>query len=315
LKLNQLKALVTVAKAGSILEAARLMHVTQPALSKSIRELERELGVPLLVRSAKGAVLSPYGHMIAKRSRAIEKEVEKIFEEVDSLRGELSGRLSIGLTPPAGGPYVADAVDAFRRERPAAQLQLMELRPAQITEGLRDGSIDLGLISHYGEEGPAGYKWAKLYSIDSLLAVGGKRASPAVGLLELSEMEWIALDDPDDPNGYIRTLLSQFNVPLPTNVVRCTSVTLYFELARRLTAITHWAASAFTALEPLFRDGVMTRLEVNGEMPKLNIFLVYQDEDLLTPSASQFVKNLRASVPKDRTSALGGVHTRARSTK
>jgi len=278
------------------------MHVTQPALSKAIRELERELGVPLLVRSAKGAMLSPYGHMIAKRSRAIEKEVEKIFEEVDSLRGELSGRLSIGLTPPAGASYVADAVKVFRRERPAAQLQLMELRPAQITDGLRDGSIDLGLISHYGEEGPVGYKWSKLYSIESLLAVGGKRANPRIGFQELSEMDWIALDDPDDPSGYIRTLLSQFSVPMPTNVVRCTSVGLYFELARRLTAITHWAESAFIPLQPLFQEGVMTRLEVDGKMPRLNIFLVYQDEDLLTPSAAQFVRILRASVPKSPTS-------------
>jgi LysR family transcriptional regulator, regulator of abg operon len=313
LKLNQLKALVTVAKAGSILEAARLMHVTQPALSKSIRELERELGVPLLVRSAKGAVLSPYGHMIAKRSRAIEKEVEKIFEEVDGLRGELSGRLSIGLTPPAGGPYVADAVKAFRRERPAAQLQLMELRPTQIADGLRDGSIDLGLISHYGDEGPTGYKWTKLYSVESLLAIGGHRIDPRVSVDELSELEWIALDDPDDSNGYIRTLLSRFNVQMPTSVVRCTSVALYFELARRLSAVTHWAAPAFTALEPLFEARVMTRLEVRAEIPKLNIFLVYQDEDLLSPSAAQFVTNLRSAVPKNRAPRLSAGRTRAAS--
>lgn len=310
MKLNQLKALVTIAKAGSILEAARMMHLTQPALSKSIRELERELGVPLLIRSAKGAVLSHYGHMIARRSRAIEKEVEKIFEEVDSLRGELSGRLSIGLTPPAGGPYVANAITALRRERPAAQLQLMELRPTQITDGLRDGSLDLGLISHYGEEGPAGYKWKKLYSIDSLLAVGGRRENPKVSFQELSEMEWIALDDPDDLNGYIRTLLSRFNAPMPTNVVRCTSVGLYFELAQRLSAVTHWAASGFTTLRSMFREGVMTQLEVDGEMPKLNIFLVYRDEDLLTPSASQFVKNLYASVPKTRASGRVGGRSR-----
>jgi LysR family transcriptional regulator of abg operon len=211
MKLNQLRALVAIAKAGSIQEAARLMHLTQPALSKSIRELEREVGVPLLVRSTKGATLTPYGAMIAKRSRAIQKEVDKIREEIDSLRGELGGRLSIGLTPPAAGAALADAVSLFRQQRPSVELQLLELRPAQITDGLRDGALDLGIVTQYGEAEPAGLKWAKLYSLKTLLAVGGKRAHRKVAVEELADMEWLALDGTEDPNGYISTLFSQFD--------------------------------------------------------------------------------------------------------
>lgn len=300
MKLNQLRALVAVAKAGSIQEAARLMHLTQPALSKSIRELERELGVPLLVRSAKGATLSPYGTMIARRSRAIQKEVDKIREEIDSLRGELSGRVSIGLTPPAGGVQLADAISQFRRERPSVELQLLELRPAQITEGLRDGTLDLGIITQYGEAGVAGFKWTQLYSLRTLLAVGGSRASAKVSLVDLSEMEWLSLDGPDDPNGYVSTLFSQFNLPMPPRIVRCSSIGLYLELAVRLSAVTHWGEAAFRILEPHFREGRMTRLELSGTMPRLNVVLAYQDEDLLTPAATQLVQLLQASVAKHR---------------
>jgi DNA-binding transcriptional LysR family regulator len=299
-KFHQLRALVAVAGAGSIQEGARLMHLTQPALSKSIRDLERELGVPLLVRSAKGATLSPYGMMIAKRSRAIQKEVDKIHEEINSMRGELSGRLSIGLTPPSGGAQLAEAISVFRRERPSVELQLLELRPAQITEGLRDGSLDLGFISQYGESGATGFKWSRLYSMESFLAIGGRRANPKVSVEELGQLEWLALDGPDDPNGYIATLFSQFNFPMPTRVVRCSSITLYVELGGRLNAITHWGEMAAGALEPAFRDGRMTRLELAGAMPRLNVFLVYQDEDLLTPAATQFVQLLEASVSKRR---------------
>lgn len=298
MKFNQLRALLAVASAGSIQEAARLMHLTQPALSKSIRELERELGVPLLVRSAKGATLSPYGMMIAKRSRAIQKEVDKIHEEIDSLRGELSGRVSIGLTPPSGGVQLADAISLFRRERPSVELQLLELRPAQITDGLRDGSLDLGLISQYGEVGTTGFKWSKLYSMESLLAIGGKRANPNVSAEELSELEWLALDGPDDPNGYIATLFSQFNLPVPTRVVRCSSIPLYVELGARLNAVTHWGEMAFRALNAAFVEGRMTRLVLAGTMPSLNVSLVYQDEELLTPAATRFVQLLEDSISK-----------------
>ena len=166
MKLNQLKALVAIAKAGSIQEASRLMNVTQPALSKSIIELERELGVPLLIRAAKGATLNSYGTMIAKRSRAIQKEVDKIYEEVDALRGDQSGRVTIGLSPPVGGAIVAEAVSTFRKQRPSTLLHLLELRPSQIIAGLRDGMLDFGIVSHYGEAGPAGLKWVKLYSTE-----------------------------------------------------------------------------------------------------------------------------------------------------
>ncbi len=302
MKFNQLRALVAVANAGSIQEAARLLHLTQPALSKSIRELERELGVSLLVRSAKGATLNPYGVLIAKRSRAIQKEVDKIAEEIDSMRGAQGGRLAIGLTPPAGGIPVAEAISAFRSERPSVELQLLEMRPAQITEGLRDGVLDLGLISQYGESVTAKFTWSKLYSQETLLAIGGKRTDPRVSIDELRELEWLALDAPDDPNGYISTLFSQFRSAAPARVVRCSSLYLYRELGSRLNAVTHWSQMAFGALEPAFQEGRMTRLELAGPMPRLNVFLVYPDEDLLTPTATQFVKVLTAVTSKRRSS-------------
>jgi DNA-binding transcriptional LysR family regulator len=113
-------------------------------------------------------------------------------------------------------------------------------------------------------------------------------------------LEWLALDGPDDPNGYIATLFSQFNSPMPTRVVRCSSITLYVELGARLNAVTHWGEMAFSALNAAFRDGRMTRLVLAGTMPRLNVSLVYQDKELLTPAATRFVQLLEASVSKHR---------------
>lgn len=298
MKLNQLNALVAIAKAGSIQEAARLMHLTQPALSKSVRELEREVGVPLLVRSVKGATLTPYGSMIAKRSRAIQKEVEKIGEEIDSMRGALGGRLSVGLTPPAAGATLADAISLFRQKRPSVELNLLELRPAQITEGLRDGTLDVGIVTQYGEAEVFGLRSSKLYSLKTLLAIGGKRASGKVTAQDLHEAEWVVLDLPDDSGGYIAKLFSQFSQPVPTKVVRCTSIRLYWELASRLNAVTHWVQEVSYSLDPYFESGRMTRLELEVPMPELNAILVYQDEDLLTSVAREFVEMVNVSVKK-----------------
>lgn len=175
MKLHQLQALVAVANAGSIQEAARSMHLTQSALSKSIRELEREMGVALLERSAKGATLTLYGATVVKRSRAIQKEIVRMQEEMDRLRGGLGGCLSIGLTPSAAGAPLAKAIAEFQRGRPTAELHLVELRPAQISQGLHDGSLDLGLLAQACDP-PSGASstWATLYSMPMVLTANGR---------------------------------------------------------------------------------------------------------------------------------------------
>lgn len=64
MKFNQLRALVTISESGSIHEASRHLHITQPALTKAIQELEASVGATLLERSSTGTRLTPYGHRL-----------------------------------------------------------------------------------------------------------------------------------------------------------------------------------------------------------------------------------------------------------
>jgi LysR family transcriptional regulator of abg operon len=300
MKLHQLRALVTVSNAGSIQEASRLMHQTQPALSKSIRELEREMGVALLERSAKGATLTPYGATVVKRSRAIQKEIARMLEEVDSLRGGLGGRLSIGLTPSAADAPLAEAIAAFQHRRPTVELHLLELRPLQISQGLHDGSLDLGLVAQ-ADDPPAGAsKWELLYSLSVILTASGKYPKGNFSLESLLQENWLMLDARDDTSNYVAALFSQANLPLPTKKVYCSSIALYLELATRMNLIAYWSDSASSVLEKYFQNGTLTRLEPPVSLPELKTFLGYQDENLLTPVAQEFVALLHTEVSKLR---------------
>jgi LysR family transcriptional regulator of abg operon len=300
MKLHQLRALVAVSNAGSIQEASRLMHLTQPALSKSILELEREMGVSLLERSAKGATLTPYGATVVKRSRAIQKEIARMLEEVDSLRGGLGGRLSIGLTPPAADAPLAEAIAAFQRRRPTVELHLMELRPLQISQGLHNGSLDLGLISQ-ADDPPAGAShWELLYSLSVILTANGKYPKGNFSLKSLLQENWLMLDARDDTSNYVAALFSRANLPVPTKKVYCSSIVLYLELATRMDLIAHWSDSASSVLEKHFQNGTLTRLEPPVPLPELKTFLGYQDENLLTPVAQEFVALLYTEVSKLR---------------
>ena len=87
MKLKQLQALRAVAETGSLQGAAGRLCVTQPAVSRAIIDLESELGVPLLTRTARGALLTGFGASILKRALLIDREVGRIYDAADAERG------------------------------------------------------------------------------------------------------------------------------------------------------------------------------------------------------------------------------------
>lgn len=287
MKFNQLKALLAIADAGSIHEAARLLHLTQSALSKSIKELEREVGTELLVRSAKGATLTECGLMMIRRSRSIEKEMGRMWEEIGSYRGEVGGRLTIGHTGPAATLALAEAVADFVKKRPMVKVSVLEMRGGQIAEGLRNGTLDLGLVSQYGEP-DTDLCWRKMLSHETML-VSGPRENPETTLEALIDEPWLTLDPEDDAESCISTLFAHYGLTPPSRIMRSSSVTLYIQLAVRINAVMHWMDAVRPSFARYFEQGTMTRLVLPHDMPKLNIFLQYRDQDLLTASAVEFV--------------------------
>ncbi|KAA7845699.1 LysR family transcriptional regulator, partial [Salmonella enterica subsp. enterica serovar Lubbock] len=95
-KLHQLRILLAVAQHGSIHEASRGLHISQPALSKTIAELERELGVTLLSRSVRGVSLTAYGMALVKRASVVEQELRHALEDIEAIRGHAEAELNIG---------------------------------------------------------------------------------------------------------------------------------------------------------------------------------------------------------------------------
>src|SRR6516165_1111547 len=95
--LRQLTALVTVAEAGSVTRAARLLHMVQPAVTRQIRTLEEELGVPLFDRTRHGMVPTAEGELLVERARRALGELERARTEIRPVPGEVAGIVSVGL--------------------------------------------------------------------------------------------------------------------------------------------------------------------------------------------------------------------------
>jgi DNA-binding transcriptional LysR family regulator len=141
--LQQLRYLVAVAECRSITAAACSVYIAQPALSRSIQSLERDLGVQLLVRRGRGATLTAEGSRVVRLARTVLDAVEAI-EDIGPVHGDLShSTLTVAVTPALPG----DLVPSFTERRPGIQVRLLQHDSREaLVRALRDGAAELGVV-------------------------------------------------------------------------------------------------------------------------------------------------------------------------
>ena len=144
--LKQLEYFVRVAELGSFTRASIALDIAQPALSRQVRLLEVELRQNLLTRTGRGALPTEAGKLLLKHGRGILHQVEVAREELGAVRGNLAGRVSIGLPPSLSKLVTVPLTQAFRRQLPLAQLTLTEGFSVLMQEGLRVGNLDMAVL-------------------------------------------------------------------------------------------------------------------------------------------------------------------------
>ena len=146
MKLNQFRYLVAIEEHGSIAKASRALFISQPSVSQAVKELEEELGFPILVRDRQGVTFSPKGEQVLEVAKAIVMELGKL----DHLKGEekdaLYGKLSIGGTSYFSDSLLLNVIVEMRKNYPALSIRLDENDSQSILGQMRDGSINLGVI-------------------------------------------------------------------------------------------------------------------------------------------------------------------------
>lgn len=296
MKLHQLRILLAVAQHGSIHEASRGLHISQPALSKAIAELERELGVTLLSRSVRGVSLTAYGVALVKRASVVEQELRHALEDIESIRGHAEAELNIGFTAVASSGPLPDAMAALRTRSPNVALRGFEQRPQQILEGLREGRLDLGLISSNSGPGTASFQWEPLFSVPMRLAVRpGHPLRRARRLRPLLDADWLVLDPPDDPGSPMVSLMRLHRLEMPRRIVQSASNLLGLQLATKTDLISMWSDFVFSGTGGPLRmtPGSLEVLPMEDELPDFSVYMVYRSADLMTHACAEFSKEIR----------------------
>ncbi|WP_457788349.1 LysR family transcriptional regulator [Pseudomonas sp. PL-6] len=282
MKLHQLRALLAICESGSIQEASRLLHISQPALSKGIKELEAELGVPLLVRSNRGITVTEYGERLVRRARLILEEVRRAREEIESLKGTMDGKLAIGVSPVTPGAQFITSLNRYRKRYPRVQVQIHELRPSKLIEGLREGQLDLVLTSLPASRCGDGFHWTELFSQPAVLAVRkGHPLGGARSLRELLDEEWLLQDTLELSK--VGMMFEQHRIEPPQRVIECASVVLFSELALNTDAVSYWSRRLLDHVQKLGQE--LQVLDLQEQVPPMNISLVCRDQELMTREA------------------------------
>ena len=143
----QLEYLLAVANFGSFSVAAEHCFVTQPSLSMQIKSLEDELGVMLLDRSKKPVIPTEAGEAVLAQARETLREYNSIKEVVARIKGEMSGRIRLGVIPTIAPYMLHKFIPDFVQRYPKVELEIREMKTEDIIDALNRDRIDAALVA------------------------------------------------------------------------------------------------------------------------------------------------------------------------
>ena len=145
MELRQLQLFLEVAKHKSITKAAESMHLSQPALSKSIRALEEELGMMLIIRTNKTSDLTDSGRIVLEYSQKMAAVLNEMKTTLNDITNLSRGQINIGLPPIIGSLFFPRVIAKFHHAFPNIELNITEYGGARVVRSVEEGEFELGV--------------------------------------------------------------------------------------------------------------------------------------------------------------------------
>ncbi|MBU2487334.1 MAG: LysR family transcriptional regulator [Alphaproteobacteria bacterium] len=225
MKVNHVETIVAIAEAGSLRAAARTLQKSQPALTKTLKQAEEELGAKIFARAARGVEPTEIGRKIIARARMISAEFRKLDEDIRQIQGDGSGNLHVIVSPLAAVRIVPQVMDRFRRQFPHVHLQVAGGHPPAALAVLRSGEADLVIGPVPGKEDRAGLTIRNLLKTPLAVITGkGSRYAGATRLSELGDAEWIMVGPRKRSFGIAADFVAA-GLPVPDPITTSDSIT------------------------------------------------------------------------------------------
>jgi len=269
---EQLEYIAAVTRLGSLRRAAEELRLSQPALSETVRNLERELGVDLLERKRSGATMSSEG-------RELLPHIINVLDAVDRLRaaaGEqhrISRMVRVGTVNAATVPLLIPAVREFRATHPVTQVEVVGAQQTDIQRALDEGGFDLGLVNHLeGDDVPAGLEGTELLRgrpVVCLRPDSPLAAHDALSVADLLEVPLIAMRSGYVMHRYVHRLLEGRAPSFSYSTDGAEMGKLMVAEGLGVTVLPDFSVID----DPLVRGGVLTHRPIAGDATRVLLML------------------------------------------
>lgn len=302
MRLQHLHLLLTLARTGSLRASAEALNVTQPALTKALKQLEEEFGTTLVVRTPKGVRLAPAGELLAARAATVVRELERAREEVGWFARNERTTVTVGVSPAAALLLAPGAIARFQARWPGVTVRLTDALYPQAQERLRSGELDLAL-GPLPPEGLARDLRATplLHSESVIVAHHDHPQRAARHLHDLQDARWILTGPRLGPGDPGRLGFEQLGLAAPQVALECDAFSTLLALLPTMGALAVVPRHFFDTHGP--RIGLV-KLDIAEPLPPTMIHLAIRAEGPLTLPAQrlrdafeQAARDVQAGVP------------------
>jgi DNA-binding transcriptional LysR family regulator len=277
----------------SLHAAAEVLHISQPALSKAIHNLEASVGVELLERRPRGVVATPYGETLLRYAKMIDSELRRATAELDAMRGATKGKITIGAVPTMI-PTMAKAAREVLQSHPGLMLDIRAAFSAELTTALLDGELDFAMILIPEGQSPPGLNFEPLRRTEPVVAV--RTGHPltereALSLADLLEYPWLIPSYPPTHRRVISRVFLDAGLPPPPPAMEVSTVISFAALIVETDMVTVMP-SAMLSEGPHASE--LAALAVDFPFPPEQIGLGYRENSRLLPGAKLVMDHIRA---------------------
>jgi LysR family transcriptional regulator, regulator of abg operon len=291
MKLHHFREVVAIVEQGSIRAAARVLRVAQPVLTRSLADLEREIGAPLFERRARGVVPTPLGQAFAGRAILIQNEMRQLRDEMDQLRGSTTGTVTAGLSIAAHLALLPATLTPFRQRYRDTRLHIIEGFYPTLEAGLRSGSVDFYVGPSPGKRLAPELSQEVLFpNRRTILCRKGHPLAGARTLRDLADADWATTSITVDAEDEIGGIFQRHKLAAPRLAIRSQSaLTLMVCLLNSdLLAMAPVQWSEFTTA-----GGALATIQVMEELEAPAIVMIKRADLPLTPAAIHLLDLMR----------------------
>ena len=216
MKLHHLRNVVAIVERGSLRAAAKHLGLAQPAMSRSVRELESELGVVLFERNKFGMTLTTVGEIFVRRAKAMQAEMQRTMDEIEQYKGKGHGDITVAFSAAGHIALLPGILPSFRRRFPDVRINVVEGTFPMLETEIRDGLIDL----YYGPVSKGFVDPALVVEqlFENARIIGVRRNHPlrhATKLADLIGASWVTTPVAIDTDNEVNVVFAEAGLPAP----------------------------------------------------------------------------------------------------